>query len=466
MSDPSEPPAGVPIPQPRRPTTRVGAWLDRVPSPVFVSYAVVAAFGTYFCMYAFRKPFAAAKFEGELFFDSFLELKSAIIISQVIGYALSKYLGIKVCSELSPKRHAIVLVGLIVGAGLALLVYAWLPGSWKVVAIFWNGLALGMVWGLVVRYLEGRRSSEILLAGLSCSFIVSSGIVKDVGRAFMSGGAADWWATVPVFGAGIAASLGEVSESWMPFWTGVHFLPLFLLFVWMLNQIPPPSAADVAARTRRESMDGRRRVAFMSDYLVGIVMLAIAYFFLTAFRDFRDNYAVEILEGLGYPYAGNETIITRAETLVAVGVMVMLALLNTVRNNRLGLVATYALMASGTLLMAVSTLMLDAGMIDGFWWMTLVGLGSYLAYVPYGSVLFDRLMASTGAIGTAVFAIYLADAIGYTGSVGLLIYKDFAVGEVSRLAFFKSFTWGMAGLGTLCLITSCAYFVRRSKAEG
>ena len=46
----------------------------------------------------------------------------------------------------------------------------------------------------------------------------------------------------------------------------------------------------------------------------------------------------------------------------------------------------------------------EAGVIDGFWWMTLVGLGSYLAYVPYGSVLFDRLMASTGAIGTAVFA--------------------------------------------------------------
>ena len=95
--------------------------------------------------------------------------------------------------------------------------------------------------------------------------------------------------------------------------------------------------------------------------------------------------------------------------------------------------------------------------------MVLVGLGSYLAYVPYGSILFDRMMASTGTVGTAVFAIYLADAIGYTGSVGLLIYKDLFVSDMSRLAFFKSFTWGMAGLGTVCLLASCAYFLRRPK---
>ena len=75
---------------------------------------------------------------------------------------------------------------LIAVAMAALAVYGALPGDWKVVAIFFNGLPLGLVWGLVVRYLEGRRSSELLLAGLSCSFIVSSGIVKDIGRAVMN----------------------------------------------------------------------------------------------------------------------------------------------------------------------------------------------------------------------------------------------------------------------------------------
>ena len=48
--------------------------------------------------------------------------------------------------------------------------------------MFLNGLPLGMVFGLVVSYLEGRRQTEALAAALTASFIVSSGVVKSVGR--------------------------------------------------------------------------------------------------------------------------------------------------------------------------------------------------------------------------------------------------------------------------------------------
>ena len=439
---------------------RLTRYLETAPTPLFVAYATGVSFSTYFCMYGFRKPFAAATFEGEAFFGSFLELKSAIVISQILGYAISKYVGIRVCSELPSRYRAGALVILIATSLAALAVYGSLPGSWKVLAIFFNGLPLGMVWGLVVRYLEGRRSSELLLAGLSCSFIVSSGIVKDLGRAMMSGIVADWWAAVPVVGTFVSRLLGQVSEGWMPFVTGLHILPAFLVSVWLLDQVPSQTSADVAARTKREPMDGRRRAEFVSHYLTGIVLLVIAYFFLTAYRDFRDNYAVEILSDLGYAYEGNGTLITRAETIVAVAVMALLALLNTIRDNRIGLLAALGGMAAGTLLLAGSTLLLQAGTISGFWWMVLVGLGSYMAYIPYGSILFDRMMASTQTVGTAVFAIYLADAIGYTGSVGMLLYKDFAQSELSKLEFFIGATWWMAGLGTVCLISSALYFGR------
>src|SRR2546422_5696863 len=296
-------------------------WLEKAPAPVFATYAIVAAFSTYFCMYAFRKPFAAAKFEGEFFLGTSVALKTAIVISQIIGYALSKCIGIKVCSEVSATRRAITLVTLIVWAELALIAYGLVPNNLKVVAIFFNGLPLGMVWGLVVWYLEGRRTSELLLAGLSCSYIVSSGVVKDVGRAMMEGGASDWWRQVPFVGAAVASALGKVSESWMPAVTGLHFLPLFLLAVWMLNQLPRPTESDVAARSERQTMTGADRLAFVRQFLFGMVILCIAYFFLTAYRDFRDNYQVEIFDGLGYPYAQNKAVISKTETMVAFGVM-------------------------------------------------------------------------------------------------------------------------------------------------
>ena len=71
------------------------------------------------------------------------------------------------------------------------------------------------------------------------------------------------------------------------------------------------------------------------------------------------------------------------------------------------------------MLMAGATLALDAGLLRGreLWWMVLVGLGSYLAYVPFGTALFERLLASTHFRGNAVFAIYIADSVGYTGSI-------------------------------------------------
>jgi hypothetical protein len=446
-----------------RPPSRITLWLAQAPTPVFVAVAVLAAFSTYFAMYAFRKPFAAAKFEGQFFLGTQVALKTAIVISQIIGYALSKYIGIKVCSEVPPGRRAIMLVGLVAWAQAALVLYGLLPNDWKVVAIFFNGLPLGMIWGLVVWYLEGRRTSELLLAGLSLSFIIASGVVKDFGRALMDGAVGQWWQAVPVIGPIIGGGLGKVSEGWMPAIAGFHFLPVFLGSVWLLNQMPRPSVADVAARVEREPMAGASRLAFVKQFAFGLTLLCLAYFFLTAYRDFRDNYQVEIFDGLGYPYKTNKAIISQAETVVMFGVMGILALLNLVKDNRRGLLCAFGVMTGGVVLLGVSTALLQRQWISGFWWMTLTGLGSYLAYVPYGSVLFDRLIASTRVVGTAVFAIYLADAIGYTGSVGVQLYKDLAAGSVSRLGFFTGFTWFMCGLGCVCLLGSATYFARRTR---
>ena len=149
----------------------------------------------------------------------------------------------------------------------------------------------------------------------------------------------------------------------------------------------------MALKTARQPMDGRQRVSFVKHFFPGLCLLLTPTFFLTAYRDFRDNYMVEILEGLQYSYDDNQTIITRAETLVAFGVILAMGLLNFFRDNRTGLIAAFSVMTGGVILLGVS-LLLEMGTISGFWWLTLTGLGSYLAYVPYGSLLFDRMIAT------------------------------------------------------------------------
>jgi len=430
------------------PVTR---WLERASPLAFSTYAIAAAFTTYFCMYAFRKPFGAGTFDGqaELPFVGGIDLKILFVVSQVLGYCLSKFTGIKVISEMTAGKRAAAILVVIAIAEVALLLFAVLPAPWNAVAMFINGVPLGMVWGLVFGFLEGRRVSEALGAGLSASYIVASGAVKSVGK--------------------VLIEYGGIDEYWMPVLTGLCFAPLMVLCVWLLSKLPPPSAEDEAVRVKREPMDGKARKAFVLSFFPGLFFLTFLYIFLTAYRDFRDNFAVEIWAALGY--AESPSILATSELYVAFGVMLALGALMLIKSNRAGLITVHLVMLGGTSLIGLSTLAWQAGLLPGLFgatpeavWMILVGLGLYLAYVPFGCVLFDRMIAAVGVVATAGFMIYVTDAFGYLGSVALLLYKNFGAPDLSWLDFFVTFSYVTSILCSACFVGSMIYFERRSRA--
>jgi hypothetical protein len=369
-----------------------------------------------------------------------VDAKIVFIIAQVIGYCLSKFVGIKVVSEMPRERRALAILLAIGVAELALVLFALLPPGAAALAMFFNGLPLGMIWGLVFGFLEGRKTSDGLGAGLCASFILASGVVKSVGAWTMQLG---------------------VSEAWMPALTGLLFLPPMVLFVWMLAQLPPPTKDDEVERLRREPMDGRARWRFFLSVAPGLVLLTAAYVLLTAYRDFRDNFAREIWDALGY--VGEPAILTTAEIPVAFGSLVVVAGCMAIKNNRTALLSIHAAMLVGAVLIGGSTLAFDAGMLSPAAWMIAVGLGLYIGYVPYNCVLFDRMLPALGHVGTAGFLIYVTDAFGYLGSVGLLLYKNFGRPNLSWLNFFRGFSQITAWTAIAMFVVSAAYFARRTK---
>ena len=413
-------------------------WLERRSEATLVVYAGLASFLTYFAMYAFRKPFAAGTYSDLAFFGTTIDLKTAFVIAQIMGYTLSKFIGIKVVSEQIGSNRMLWLLGLIGVAEASLILFAVLPVQLKIVALFLNGIPLGMVWGMVISYLEGRRTTELLLAILSCSFIVSSGIVKDVGLALLGAGVGEWW---------------------MPVLTGALFLPVFAFATYLLNQVPPPTEADIDARAERKPMMTEDRRRFFARFFTVMLPLLFVYFFLTAYRDFRDNYGVDLFNELGYK--GAKAIFTSTEVPVAIGVLVALATINLIKDNRRGVMGAYGLMTLGCAMLLGGTALLDAEMISGRAWMIMTGLGSYLAYVPFGSVLFERIIAFTRVSGTAVFAIYVADSIGYLGSISIQLYKDLAQSGVTRLGFFRNYTYFMGVFGAVLLVVSLVIILRQ-----
>jgi hypothetical protein len=240
---------------------------------------------------------------------------------------------------------------------------------------------------------------------------------------------------------------------------------LFLLAVRGLSLLPPPSEADVVARVQREPMYAEQRRDFLRTYLPGLLSLVLVYLFLTSFRDFRDNFAAEIWIDLGQ--GGKASNFALTEIPIALSVMLVLGLLYLVKDNRRGVLLTYVIMIAGSLLIGVATLLFDAGMIGPTAWMVLVGLGLFLGYVPYGCVLFDRTIASLRIVATAVFLMYVSDAVAYGGSVAIVIYKVLGQAEISKLEFFRYFSYATSIVCTSGFALACIYFLRRArKADG
>lgn len=410
------------------------SWLRTANPALFSVYAILAAFSTYTCMYAFRKAFTVATFDGMVYAG--VDYKIWLISAQVIGYTLSKFIGIKVVAEMGHTgrgRSILILIGI---AGAALLGFALVPAPYNIVFLFLNGLPLGMVWGLVFSYLEGRRFTEVLGAGLSASFIFSSGFVKTIGGYTMQA-----WGT---------------SAFWMPVVTGLLFTLPLLFFVWLLDQLPPPSEEDEKLRTKREPMNAEERWRFMRTFATGLVLLIIVYALLTAYRDFRDNFAAEIWQALGY--GDSPAIFTLTEIPVAIAVLVIMGLVMFIKDNLRALMVNHLFILLGVVLVGVGTASFQAGWISAPAWMIVVGFGLYMGYVPFNSIFFDRLIAAFKYVSNVGFMIYLADAFGYLGSVGVLFYKDFGQPDLSWLSFFIGSSYVLAGVGTVLTLASMFYF--------
>lgn len=420
-----------------QPTRRIGVRHDLIRSTVVAA----AAFGTYFAMYAFRKPFAAASHAGEPCWG--IELKSLYVGAQVIGYTISKFFGIAVIARMTRERRAVALVALVLAAEAALVGFGAAPPPWRALCLFANGLPLGMVFGLVLGFLEGRRHTEAMAAGLCASFIVADGATKSVGAWLLEAG---------------------VAEAWMPALAGALFLPALLGCVAVLARTPPPDAADVHCRAERLPMTRADRRAFFARHAFGLVLLVIGYLLLTVLRSLRGDFAPELLRLLGDP--AEPSVFASSESLVGLGVLAVSAATVLVRDNRRAFAVAIAVAVLGFACCVVCLLLQASGRLDGFSFMVLLGLGLYVPYVVVHTTVFERLVAMTRDRGNIGYLMYLADAFGYLGYVVVLLLRGSIRSSGSLLDLFLATAWGVATAGAVCFGLAGAWFLRRKRAEG
>ena len=376
-------------------------------SPIYITalYATLIIFLLYTCCYAYRKPFTVGLYNGESLWG--IDLKIFFVFSEILGYALSKIVGTYILPSMKKHQRVYYVIGLLGFSELAWLGFGTLPVYLKGISVFFSGLPLGMIWGIIFSFVEGRRISEVLNCGLSVATIVASGLVKTMAQAL--------------------ANTYHITEYWIPFATGAVIFPLVLLCSYLLNQIPEPSETDKLRRSERLPMNQQEKKKFFKRFFGGICLLLLLYASLTVFREIRDSFAADIWKEF---HIDDPLIFTRTEYPIAFAVLTLMFTNVFIKNNQKALNAIYAISIIGGIILVGSTIAYLNGIFDPVLWMTFSGLGMYMGYIPF-TYMIERLFASLEIMATTVFLIYLADSSGYVGTVVIFIIKNFYTTEIS-----------------------------------
>lgn len=400
-------------------------------------YAAVVVFLAYTMIFGFRKSFTVATFEGITVAG--YSYKTILVISQVLGYMLSKFYGVKYIAELRRTGRGTIILMLTGIAWLSWLCFAIVPVPYNIIFLFVNGFPLGMLWGVVFSYIEGRRGTDFIGAALAVSFIFASGFARSAGG----------WLMLNF----------HLSEFWVPFFTGLLFAAPLVAFVYLMEKIPPPDAQDIADRMERSPMNATQRNTFLRSFYPGLTACIIIYTFATIFRDIRDNFGAEMWKEMGY--FDQPAIFSKTETPITLIILLIIGSMVMIRNNYRALIVTHFLIAIGFVLAGLSTVAYLCHYLSPLWWMIFTGLGLYMVYIPFNAIFFERLIATFKYTGNVGFLIYLADSFGYTGSVGVLLSKEIFRLQLNWVTFFSNSVLILSVIGFILTSFSAWYFKKK-----
>ena len=390
---------------------------------VFILWAGGAALLSYSLVYALRKPFTAASFDG---LDAFgLDYKVLVTIVQILGYLIAKFVGIKLISELKKEHRMKFILASILVAELSLVLFGLLPAPYNIFAMFFNGLSLGCMWGVIFSFIEGRKVTDILASLLGVSMVFSSGVAKSFGL--------------------FAMNEMHISQFWMPAVIGGFALPLLVLMGYMLKRLPQPTAEDIALRNERVTLDSKGRKALFLKYAPILTLLFIGNFMLLVLRDIKEDFLVYILD------MSNQSswMFARIDTIVTLIILGIFALFIFFRSNIRALLWLMTLVIAGCLTMTYVSYHYDTLDLSPVMWLFIESLSLYIAYLTFQTVFFDRFIACFRIKGNVGFFIAMIDFIGYLGTVTLLSIKELLNIEVEWFALFNHIA---CGVGALCTV--------------
>jgi len=413
-----------------------------MPAWLFVLWAGCTALIAYSLVYALRKPFTAAEFQGMQICG--INYKIAVSVMQLLGYVFAKLLGIKYISELKPERRLKFIIGSAALSEISLLFFGLLPVPYNIFSLFFNGLSLGCMWGVIFSFLEGRRTTDILASIMGVSMALSSGVAKSLGLYTMH-------------------DLG-VSEFWMPSLIGAVAFPLLCFMGWMMTKFPPPTLEDIASRSIRVTLNGHQRWVLFKRFMPLLTMLFGANLLLTVQRDIKEDFIVCIVDVATI----SSWAFAQIDIIATFVLLAMFALLATTYNHLkvLCLLLLLSTLGMGTLAFVAADF--QQLKLPTTIWLFLQSFCLDIAYLSSQTIFFERFIACFRIKGNVGFFIITIDFVGYVGTLGTLCFKEFFVSHINWTDFYNHMSVFVGIVCCFLFIASLIYMLinHRSKETG
>ena len=420
-----------------------GGSKEKKPMPdwIFVLWAGGTALLSYSLVYALRKPFTAAEFEGLQVFG--MDYKIVVSIIQLLGYVSAKLLGIKYISELRPEGRLKFIIGSAALSEISLIAFGLLPMPYNIMALYFNGLSLGCMWGVIFSFLEGRRTTDILASIMGVSMALSSGVAKSLGL--------------------YTLNVLHVSEFWMPALIGAIAFPLLCFTGWMMTRFPQPTAADIASRSVRVTLNGHQRWGLFRRFMPLLIMLFAANLLLTVQRDIKEDFIVCIID----VSTVSSWAFAQIDSIATLVLLATFALLSTTYDHLKVLCILLVLSTCGMGTLAFLGANFEQVGLPTTIWLFLQSLCLDMAYLSFQTIFFERFIACFKIKGNVGFFIITIDFVGYLGTLALLLFKEFYASHIDWASFYNSMSLYIGIVCCLAFIGSLVYMIQvRKRKEG
>ena len=412
----------------------------RFSDALLILWAGGAALLSYSLVYALRKPYTAASFEGFDFFGT--DYKVVVTTIQILGYVIAKFFGIKLISELKKERRFKFFVCSAVATEAALVGFGLLAPPFNVAAMFLNGLSLGCMWGVIFSFIEGRKVTDMLASLLGVSMVFSSGVAKSFGL--------------------FAMNEMHVGQFWMPAVIGAFALPLLVFMGYMLKRLPQPTEEDIALRNERVTLDGNGRKLLFRSYAPILTLLFVGNFMLLVLRDIKEDFLVNILDMSNL----SSWLFAQVDTIVTLVILGIFAAFIFFRSNIRALMCLMGLVIAGCLVMTYVSLNYEALDWQPVVWLFVQSLCLYIAYLTFQTIFFDRFIACFRIRGNVGFFIAIIDFIGYMGTVTLLSTKEFLNFDMEWFALYNHMACAVGAVCAVLFTVAAVLIYKRYSAQG